>query len=61
MKAESESRSRSGSEGLVEAARAPGMLNAVEERRITVPTRVHRFFLDSGEAEIEPGGVIDRV
>ena len=59
MEAESESRSRS--EGLGEAARTPGMLNAVEERRITVPTRLHRFFLDGGEAEIEPGGVVDIV
>jgi hypothetical protein len=58
IEAESESRSRS--EGLGEAARIPGMLNAVEERRMTVPTLFHRDFLE-GDTEIEPGGVVDMV
>ena len=57
---EVESESRSRSEGLGEPERIPGMLN-VEERRITVPTLPHRDFLEGGEAEIEPGGVVDMV
>jgi len=59
---EVESESRSGSDGLGELARMPGMLNAVEERRITVPTRPHRFFLEGGDEEIASGGgVVDMV
>jgi hypothetical protein len=57
IEAESESRSRS--EGLGEAARIPGMENAVEERRMTVPTRFHRDFLE-GDAEVG-SGVVDMV
>lgn len=59
---ETESESRSCSEGLGDDVRAtPGMLNAVEDRRTRVPTRFHRedFFgvrLGGGEPVIDAGG-----
>lgn len=59
---EVESESRSGSEGLGELERVmPGILKAVEERRITVPTRPHLGFLEGGDEEMDPGGVVDMV
>ena len=59
MEAESESRSRS--EGLGEPERTIGKLNAVEERRTAVPTRLHRDFLEGGDEETGTDGVADMV